>query len=82
MINLGQGHLLTLASLLSIASSSLKPLGQSERNFHVEHPWVGGTKIPYMVKTTKKSSFPEPQADFHETGYVASMTPAHHSLIK
>ena len=82
MINLGQGHLLTLASLLSMASSSLKPLGQSQRNFHVEHPWVGGMKIPYMVKITQKSSSPEPEADFHETWYVASMTSAHHSLIK
>ena len=60
MINLGQGHLLTLASLLFIASSSLKTLGQSQRNFHVEHPRVGGTKIPYMVKTTQKSSSPGP----------------------
>ena len=37
MINLGQGHLLTLASLSSIhtfqSSSSLKPLGQSKWNF-------------------------------------------------
>ena len=60
VINLGQGHHLTLASMLSIASSSLKPLGQSQRNFHVEHPWVGETKIPYMVKNTQKSSFAEP----------------------
>ena len=37
VINLGQGHLFTLAGLSSIhtflRSSSLKPLGQSKRNF-------------------------------------------------
>ena len=36
----------------------------------------------YMVKTLQKSSSPEPAADFHETWYVASRTPAHHSLYK
>ena len=36
-----------------------------------------------MVKTLQKSSSPEPmQADFHQTWYVASGTPAHHSLFK
>ena len=36
----------------------------------------------YMVKTLQKSSTPEPEADFHETWYVASGTPAHYSLFK
>ena len=83
MINLGQGHLLTLASLLSIASSSLKSLGQSQSNFHVEHPWVGGNENSVYGKNHSKNLLLENrQADFHETWYVASMTPAHHSLIK
>ena len=36
----------------------------------------------YMVKTLQKSSSPEPLGEFHETWYVASGTPAHHSLYK
>ena len=46
--------------------------------FYVEHPWVGGTEVwsqdpghmtkwpphPYMVKTLKKSSSPEPVGRF------------------
>ena len=63
--------------------------------FYVGPPWEGGTKVcingpghttkmaamPIYGKNLKKSS-PEPAADFHETWYVASGTPAHHSLYK
>ena len=34
-----------------------------------------------MVKTLQKSSSPEPAGRFPETWYVASWTPAHHSLF-
>ena len=64
--------------------------------FYVEPPWEGGTKVcinspghitkmaatPIYGKNLKKCSSPEPVADFHETWYVASGTPAHHSLYK
>ena len=35
-----------------------------------------------MVKTFRNLLFQNRQADFHETWYVASGTPAHHSLFK
>ena len=44
--------------------------------------WPRWPPCPYMVKTLQKSSSLEPVADFHETWYVASGTPAHHSLFK
>ena len=64
--------------------------------FYVEPPWVGGTifcsrHLGHMIKmaatpiygqNTSKSSSPEPAADFHETWYVALVTPAHQSLFK
>ena len=37
---------------------------------------------PYMVKTIKNLLLQNRQADFHKTWYVASGTPAHHSLFK
>ena len=37
---------------------------------------------PYMVKPFKNLLLQNRQADFHETWYVASGTPAHHSLFK
>ena len=43
--------------------------------------WPRWPPCPYMVKTLQKSS-PEPAGDFHETWYVVSGTPAHHSLSK
>ena len=64
--------------------------------FYVEPPWEGGTKvyingpghmtkmaatpIPVYGKILKNLLLQNPQADFHETWYVASGTPAHHSL--
>ena len=64
--------------------------------FYVEPPWEGGTKVcingpGHMTKMAatsiygknlKKSSLQNQPADFHETWYVASGTPAHHSLYK
>ena len=64
--------------------------------FYVEPPWVRGTKVcsrhlgqmtkmaatPIYGKNLQKSSSPEPAGRFHETWYVASGTPAHHSLFK
>ena len=64
--------------------------------FYAEPPWEGGTKVcingpghmtkmaatPIYGKNLKKSSSPEPAADFHETWYVALGTPAHHSSYK
>ena len=62
-------------STFSIIFSS-ETTGPIEAKFHVEPPWNGGTKVcsngpghmtkmaatsPYMVKTLKKSSFPEPK---------------------
>ena len=38
--------------------------------------------MPIYGKNLQKSSSLEPQANFHETWYVASGTPAHHSLLK
>ena len=43
------------------------------------------TKMVVMLiygKTFKKSSTRNQLADIHETWYVASATPAHHSLFK
>ena len=50
MVNLGQGHLLTLASLSSIhtfqRSSSLNETAWPIIvKFYVEHPWVGEMKV-------------------------------------
>ena len=65
--------------------------------FYVEPPWEGGTKVCinspghmtkmaampiYRVKTLKNLLLMNRRADFHETWYVASRTPAHHSLYK
>ena len=76
-------------------SSPLKPLGQSKAKFNVEPPWEGGTKVyinspghmtkmaamPIYGKNLKKL-LQNRWADFHETWYVASGNPAHHSLYK
>ena len=64
--------------------------------FYVEPPGEGGTKVcingpghmtkmaamPIYGKNLKKSSSPEPAGRFPKTWYVASGTPAHHSLYK
>ena len=65
--------------------------------FYVEPPWEGGTKFcingpghmtkvaatPIYGKNLKKSSSPEPAGRFpRNLVYVASGTPAHHSLNK
>ena len=64
--------------------------------FYVEPPWEGGTKVyinglghmtkmaamPIYGKNLKNLLFKNRRADFHETWYVASGTPAHHSLYK
>ena len=68
-----------------------------QAKFYNEPPWVGGTKVrsrhlghmtkmaakprPYMVKPFK-NLLQNRKSDFHETWYVASGTPAHHSLFK
>ena len=64
---------------------------------YVEPPWVGGTKVcsrhlGHMTKMAghaniwykpfKNLLLQNRRADFHETLYVASGTPAHHSLFK
>ena len=62
--------------------------------FYVESPWQGGKKVyingpghmtkmtamPIYRKTFKNLFLQNRRADFHETWYVASGTPAHHSL--
>ena len=64
--------------------------------FYVEPPWEGGTKVcingpghmtkmaamPIYGKNLKKIFLQNRRADFHETCYVASGTPAHQSLYK
>ena len=64
--------------------------------FYVEPPWEGGTKVcingpghmskmaamPIYGKDLKNLLLQNQRADFHETWYVASGTPAHHSLYK
>ena len=65
--------------------------------FYVEPPWEGGTKVYingpchmtkmaatpiYGIKPLKNLLLQNRRADFHETWYVASGTPAHHSLYK
>ena len=80
-------------SALTISNIFSKTACRIKAKFYVEPPWVGGTKVcsrhlghmtkmatkprPYIVKTLQKSS-PEPAV----TWYVASGTPAHHSLFK
>ena len=64
--------------------------------FYVEPPWVGGTifcsrhlghmtkmaATPIYGKSFKNLLLQNRWADFHETWYVASGTPVHHSLFK
>ena len=65
--------------------------------FYVEPPWVGETKVysRHLSHMTKMAAMPifgknpsknlllqNRRADFQETWYVASGTPAHHSLFK
>ena len=65
--------------------------------FYVEPPWIGGRKVclRHLGHMTKMATMPiygknpskiffsrTGKADFHETWYVASGTPAHHSLFK
>ena len=61
----------------------------------MEHPWEGGTKVcingpghmtkmvpmPIYGKNLKNLLLQNWRADFHETWYVASGTPAHHIFI-
>ena len=63
---------------------------------YVEPPWEGGTKVyinspghmtkmaamPIYGKNLKNLLLQNRRADFHETWYVASGTPAHHSKYK
>ena len=44
MYNVGQGHLLTLASLSSIHTFQ-RSAGPIKVKLYVEHPWVGETKV-------------------------------------
>ena len=69
--------------------------GPIKAKFYVEPPWAGGTKVcsrhlghmtkmattPIYGKNPSKSS-PNRRADFHDTWYVASGTPANHNLFK
>ena len=69
---------------------------QIKAKFYVEPPWEGVTKVfingpghmtkmaatPIYGKNLKKSSSPELASRFPKTWYVASGTPAHHSLYK
>ena len=62
--------------------------------FNVEPAWEGGTKVcingpghmtkmaamPIYGKNLKNLLLQNQRADFHETWYVASGNPAHHSL--
>ena len=64
--------------------------------FYVEPPWEGGTKVcinspghmskmaamHIYGKNLKNLLLKNRRADFYETFYVASGTPAHHSLYK
>ena len=65
--------------------------------FCVEPPWEGGTKVCingpghmtkmaampiYGKKSLNNLLLQNRRADFHETWYVASGTPAHHNLYK
>ena len=59
--------------------------------FYVEPPWEGGTKVyinglghmtKMAAKPFKNLLLQNRRADFHETWFVASGTPAHHSLYK
>ena len=64
--------------------------------FYVEPPWEGGTKVyingpghvtkmaatPIYGKNPSKIFFSRTGGPIHETWYVASGTPAHHSLYK
>ena len=77
-------------------SYSPKPLCQSKPNFmwsllglgeryFIRGMWVKWPTWPprpYMVKPFKSLLLQNRQADFHETWYVASVTPAHHSLFR
>ena len=44
--------------------------------------WPRWPPCPYMVKALKNLLLQNCRADFHETCYVASRTPAHYSLLK
>ena len=70
--------------------------GQIKAKFYMEPPWVGGTifcsrhlghmtkmaATPIYGKNPSKNLLQNRRADFHETWYVASGTPAHHNLFK
>ena len=89
---LAQGHLHTKLK----TCFSQKPLGQSKPNFICKLSgtrkwkfddmmlvtWPRWLPCPYMVKTFKNLLLWNRQTDFHETWYVASVTPAHYSLFK
>ena len=55
MINLGQGHLLTLASLLSIASLSLKTAGPITEKFSCGTSMGRGNENAVYGKNTLKT---------------------------
>ena len=76
----------------NISSETAWPI---KAKFYVEPPWEGGTKVcingrGHMTKMAAipiygknlKNLLQNRMADFHETWYVASGTPAHHSLYK
>ena len=75
------------------SSETARPI---KAKFYVKPPWEGGTKVcingqghmtkmaatPIYGKNLKNLLLQNRRADFHETWYVASGTPAHHSLFK
>ena len=80
----------TFSNISSVAAWPIKA------KFYVEPPWERGTKVcingpghmtklaatPIYGKNLKNLLLQNQRADFHETWYVASGTPAHHSLYK
>ena len=91
-LTLAQGRVLTKIQ----TKFSQKLLGHSKVNFEwklsgtrkwkfvnmILVTWPRWPPCPYMVKTLKNLLFQNRPADFHETWYVASGTPAHHILYK
>ena len=75
------------STISNIFSKTAWPI---KAKFYVEPPWVVGTKVytrhlghmTKMATMSKNLLLQNRQADFHKTWYVASGTPAHHSLFK
>ena len=64
------------------SSLTISNIFSSATAWPIKFTWPRWLPHPYMIKHFKNLLLQNWRTDFHETWYVASGTPAHHSLFK